>query len=278
MDFMRESIKDEIKGKIVQNFFKNSKTIAQLILLGVRRQDNTARTELNRLVIPVATRTAKKYFNPALDAGKSLATHIIIEIEKIKIDKSKKKATKKAIELENKDVLIAQLDRATKRYVFDSEELLESLLFNEVGKKPALDEIEKELKMANGQAGRYFNAITAATQGYVFKVADSAMQDAFAFKDIQNSMRWVTFFTKSCHECAALHNMVLDYKEWKYRGLPRSGVTVCKSHCHCVIIPEEYPIDISAPVQREKARITKPPKQVKKTIIKGILDRIFQVG
>ena len=99
------------------------------------------------------------------------------------------------------------------------------------------------------------NAVNSSAQSYIFRVADRAMQDAFEARDIQNNMRWVTFFARSCPDCISRHGRVQSYTDWQSEGLPRSGATVCRSHCHCVLVPDDYPTRISAPIQRRESAI-----------------------
>jgi len=140
-------------------------------------------------------------------------------------------------------------------YVLETRSLVRRLLAGGMSERAIVEQLTLEIAARGGASGKYMNAVNSSAQSYIFRVADRAMQDAFEARDIQNNMRWVTFFARSCPDCISRHGRVQSYTDWQSEGLPRSGATVCRSHCHCVLVPDDYPTRISAPILRRESAI-----------------------
>jgi len=279
VDFCRASIKTDVSNLLDAFFGSNYEIIAKLMIREAQKQDGKAAKEINRLVIPRITTIAAKYYDAALEAGDKFARDIILAMRKIrkglgwvsseyKADEGK--LARKIIR-ENEQQLVATLDANTKRYVVSTSQWLGNMLLNNVPKAGVKETVEAEIKERKRETGTFFRETVADTQGQIFKAADSAAHYAFNYeleaegKSEEKIMwRWVTFFTRSCPDCVDRHDKVWTYPEWEMIGVPRTGTTVCRSHCHCVLVPDEYDTQTRKPAQRERAKIEpEKPKEVK---------------
>lgn len=261
LDYSRDLIKEELKGKLLGLLREKETLIANIILREVKKQDGKAAARLNSIVIPLVKQIAFRYAAAAYETGKQTAGEVVKRINRINKQQTKKEKDLKTIKLKNGEVLTAAINSATDSYVVNSTQVLSSMLLSGITGQNARDRIQSDVRNNTREIQSYFRQITDHSQSYIFQTADTAMQEAFAFKDIQNNMRWVTFFTKSCPDCIDRHNRVQSFDAWESEGTPRSGVTVCRMHCHCVLVPAEYPVDVASPVKRERARIEPAGKE-----------------
>jgi len=72
---------------------------------------------------------------------------------------------------------------------------------------------------------------------------------------------WICALRLTCPDCLPLHGTSQSYSEWKASpGLPRTGWSVCRSHCECILIPND--------VAEGKAELREPLKRARKVIKK----------
>lgn len=113
------------------------------------------------------------------------------------------------------------------------------------------ESIEADLVKDLEEGGRIFsefrNAIRATSNGIINRVRDNAV---FSEVGIDTQYRWVAVLVNTCPDCLDRHNRVQKWDEWESEGLPRTGQTVCKENCRCVLLPSST-IEI-APIKREK--------------------------
>jgi len=257
VDMMRDSAKEEIKRTLLKEISSNAKNIAKLMLREIKKKDGKLKKQLMVLINAPVVKIAKKYFPGALQASEKLADEIISKVIKKNAygEIPRWKAIQRLVERNSQDALVAALSIAADQYEINSTAMLAEMIAHGVHVEIAQERTEQQISTAARETGTFFNAIVGASQSSIFRVADTAMQEAFAFHDIQNNLRWVTFFTRSCPDCIERHGRVQSHEQWQAEGLPRSGATVCRHHCHCVLVPDEYSVDIAAPVPRERARL-----------------------
>lgn len=84
--------------------------------------------------------------------------------------------------------------------------------------------------------GEFINAIKPTFAGSV-----SRFRDVGALAELGTEIKysWVAVLVNTCPDCLDRHNEAKEWTEWEAEGLPRTGATVCKEHCKCVLIPEE---------------------------------------
>ncbi len=285
VDFSRDAIKTEIETKLFRTFQKNAEIIASLIISDTRKQDGEAQREIVSLTTGFVKRTVELYFPAAINAGEFFAREVLKDISLIKksfefLEDPNWRIKERGIRTKEGDFLIARLDTATSKYVIDTKQLVTSLLVNGVAEKNIKKRLSSEIRgdVPRRETGTYFRETVVNAQSYIFQVADAAAQQAFDFELGKNTRyRWVTFFTRSCPDCVSRHNRVQSYENWQAEGLPRTGATVCRSHCHCVLVPDSYKLEVKEPLPRERAYIgssstkikDKPKSRSKRTTGKG---------
>lgn len=98
--------------------------------------------------------------------------------------------------------------------------------------------IEADLLKDLNEGGRIFgefrNAIKATTKGVINRTRDNAI---FADLGILTPYRWVAVLINTCNDCLDRHNEVKTWGEWELEGLPRTGATICKENCQCLLLP-----------------------------------------
>ena len=104
----------------------------------------------------------------------------------------------------------------------------------------ALDIIKSDLLTDLKEGGRIFgefrNAFKATYAGSIHRFRDTA-EIAEIGADLR--YRWVAVLVNTCPDCLERHGQVKEFNDWEAEGLPRTGQTVCKENCKCVLIPEE---------------------------------------
>ncbi len=113
------------------------------------------------------------------------------------------------------------------------------------------DSIEKELTDDLDNGGRIFgefrSAIRATSNGVINRTRDTAI---FSDVGIEDNFRWVAVLVNTCPDCLERHGVEHSYTEWEIIGLPRTGTTVCKENCRCMLLPASTAI--IDPIQRTK--------------------------
>ena len=103
------------------------------------------------------------------------------------------------------------------------------------------EEISKMLLEDLENNGRIFSefrrAIKSTARGSINRVRDIGY---FSEEGVDRNYRWSAVLVKTCPDCLARHGQVKTWEEWEAEGLPRTGATVCRENCHCVLIPEQF--------------------------------------
>lgn len=111
--------------------------------------------------------------------------------------------------------------------------------------------IEAELTRDLEEGGRIFgefrSSVKATSNGIINRLRDSA---EFSEIGIDTQYRWVAVLVNTCPDCLARHGRVQKWEEWEGEGLPRTGQTVCKENCRCVLLPAST--SELEPIRREK--------------------------
>jgi hypothetical protein len=150
-----------------------------------------------------------------------------------------------ARELKTMDIFL--LGKA-KRVAASLEEYVAAQVNSGVAPEIIREALLKDLDEGGRIFGEFRNAIKATVQGSTMRARDVAQ---FAEEGIDNiQYRWSAVLVNTCPDCLDRHGEVKTWDEWEAEGLPRTGATVCKENCKCVLIPA----DLSAlePIKREK--------------------------
>lgn len=113
------------------------------------------------------------------------------------------------------------------------------------------DAIESELVRDLEEGGRIFgefrSAVKATSNGIINRMRDSAQFSAIG---IDTQYRWSAVLVNTCPDCLKRHGRVQDWADWEAEGLPRTGQTVCKENCRCVLLPA-WAAELE-PIKRER--------------------------
>ena len=114
-----------------------------------------------------------------------------------------------------------------------------------------IEEIRKQLLDDLYNNGRMFSefrrAVKATASGSINRVRDAGYFSEF---EVTKNYRWSAVLVRTCPDCLERHGQVKEWEEWEALGLPRTGSTVCRENCHCVLIPEKF--SELQPIKREK--------------------------
>lgn len=115
----------------------------------------------------------------------------------------------------------------------------------------SIKDLEEQLLDDLTNNGRIFSefrrAVKATARGSINRVRDIGYFSEF---EVDRTYRWSAVLIRTCQDCLDRHGQVKSWEEWEQIGLPRTGSTVCRENCHCVLIPEEY--SELEPIRRSK--------------------------
>ena len=123
--------------------------------------------------------------------------------------------------------------------------------------------IEKTLVADLQEGGRIFGefrrAVKATTEGTIGRISTDAYLAEFGS---EIAYTWIAALVNTCEDCLPRHGEVRKLPEWETEGLPRTGWSVCKENCQCLLIPEEIaktrnelrtPLDRKTAMEERKA-------------------------
>jgi len=91
----------------------------------------------------------------------------------------------------------------------------------------------KDLEEGGRIFGEFRRSIKATANGTMNNFRDSAQWAEEV--DVQKFM-WVAVLTNTCPDCLPRHGDIKPMEEWEQEGLPRSGFSVCKDNCKCILV------------------------------------------
>jgi len=97
-------------------------------------------------------------------------------------------------------------------------------------------DLTKDLLEGGRIFGEFRNAFKATFAGSVSRFRDTGQIGEIG---VDVKFRWVAVLVNTCEDCLARHGKVRTWDKWEAEGLPRTGQTVCKENCKCVLIPME---------------------------------------
>jgi hypothetical protein len=145
------------------------------------------------------------------------------------------------------DAMIIYLTTKAAKTALTLDEFIQSrLLLGSTAK-----EIESMLLDDLTNNGRIFSefrrAIKSTARGSINRVRDIGY---FSEEGVDRNYRWSAVLVRTCPDCLERHNQVKTWEEWEDIGLPRTGSTVCRENCHCILVPEQF--SALEPIKREK--------------------------
>ena len=131
-------------------------------------------------------------------------------------------------------LLQANIDRST----ITLNQFIESRLLQGATEESIRLSLLDDLDTGGQIFGEFRNAIKTTARGSVNRVRDGAMVSEFG---IERQFRWSAVLANTCADCLGNHGLVKTWVQWEQSafGLPRSGGTICRQNCHCVLLPAE---------------------------------------
>lgn len=129
-------------------------------------------------------------------------------------------------------VLTAKIDRTA----ITIEEYIQMRLSQGAAMKAIREDLLIDLESGGRIFGEFVNAIKPTFAGSISRFRDVG---ALAETGIAEKYRWVAVLVNTCPDCLDRHNKAKSWEAWEADGLPRTGATVCKENCKCVLIPAE---------------------------------------
>lgn len=75
---------------------------------------------------------------------------------------------------------------------------------------------------------------------------------------------WVAALVKTCPDCLSRHGQIDTAANWRRRGMPRSGWSVCRERCRCQLIPQFSGGEIDVPTH---AKLIEPLRRERMSLI-----------
>jgi len=127
------------------------------------------------------------------------------------------------------------------------EEYIQTRLVLGASEETIEADLIKDLEEGGRIFGEFRSSVRATANGIINRTRDSAV---FSEIGIDTQYRWVAVLVNTCPDCIERHNRVQTWDKWEEEGLPRTGQTVCKENCRCVLLPKDT-LEIE-PIRREK--------------------------
>ena len=145
------------------------------------------------------------------------------------------------------------LSSAVTRTVASLDEIIDRLRLMGLSDDAILTQLETDLRDGGRIFGEFRRAVKATTEGTIGSISTDAYLDEFG-TDID--FTWIAALVNTCEDCLSRHGDVRKYAEWEKAGLPRTGWSVCRANCQCVLVPEEIAKgrnELRAPLDRKTA-------------------------
>lgn len=145
------------------------------------------------------------------------------------------------------------LSAAVTRTTASLDELIDRLRLQGLSDDVILEQLDDDLAQGGRIFGEFRRAIKSTTEGTIGSISTDSYLEEFG-TDIQ--FTWVAALVNTCEDCISRHGEVKLYEDWEKEGLPRSGWSVCRANCQCVLIPDkiaEGRNELRAPLDRKTA-------------------------
>ena len=128
------------------------------------------------------------------------------------------------------------LSAAVSRATASLNELIDKLRISGVTDQKIEEILDQDLKDGGRIFGEFRRAIKATTEGTLGRISTDAYIAEFG-TDIKYT--WIAALVNTCEDCLPRHGEVKGFDQWEDEGLPRTGWSICKENCQCVLVPEE---------------------------------------
>ena len=150
-------------------------------------------------------------------------------------------------ELSDREIKTLEIFLTTKakKTAITIEEYITTRLLQGASRESIRQVLLDDLKTGGRIFGEFRNGIKATANGTIHRFRDNA---EFSELGLDLKYRWAAVLVKTCPDCLERHGKVKTWEEWEEEGLPRTGQTVCKEWCRCMLIPAR--MSVLEPIQR----------------------------
>lgn len=128
------------------------------------------------------------------------------------------------------------LQAKAKRTAISIEEYIQTRLAQGASKETLQADLLDDLENGGRIFSEFRNAIRATSNGVINRFRDNGI---FSSIGVDTKYRWVAVLINTCPDCLERHNQVQTWSDWEAEGLPRTGQTVCKENCKCILLPAD---------------------------------------
>jgi hypothetical protein len=149
------------------------------------------------------------------------------------------------------DILEVYMFGTSARTAVTLQEYIDARLLSGADPDIIKDELLTDLKEGGRIFGEFRNSMKSNARGHISRARDCS---EFSELGVKGSYRWSAVLINTCPDCMDRHGEEKTWEEWEDEGMPRTGATVCKENCKCVLLPAE--VAVLAPIKRPR-RVTK---------------------
>jgi len=143
-----------------------------------------------------------------------------------------------------------QLLAGARRTIVTLEEYISVRLLQGASKKAIYDALIQDLNTGGRIFGEFRNSIRATSNAVISRSRDTAVIEETGMEE---RLRWVAVLDeRTCPDCNENHGKEKTWGEWERDGLPRTGATVCRNFCRCILAPVTTPK--TNPIRRSRKR------------------------
>ena len=131
-----------------------------------------------------------------------------------------------------------------------TKQLVSNLTYAGAAKTTIETVIASDLASFGRITGELNNAITnSVVQGIMMAAQQGEYEN---YETLEQEFIWVTVSGRVCKDCSGVSGQTKKFSEWEKHGLQRSGWSVCRHRCYCVLDPTgTLPKSIPKPDVRE---------------------------
>lgn len=149
------------------------------------------------------------------------------------------------------DALAINLTSLSSRTAITLEEYIASQIANGVAEA----ELEAALLTDLTEGGRIFGEFNRqfglSVKGQMGNITNRIAEEAFG----SDKYAWIAVLINTCKDCLPRHGQVDTAEGWERRGKPRTGWSICRTNCQCMLIPETAvagQVNLKNPIKRRR--------------------------
>lgn len=181
----------------------------------------------------MSLKTMNEYLSKAERANKT--QRVLDMIDRANNRKAAKRAEIYALELaKEKGILKA-----------DIELFIKQAELSGLSQKEILKQLVKASQIGTGPVEQFKRRIESVERDVLRREASASEIDEYNKAALPGEKwEWITISTKPCPDCQIRAGVILSYDEWKDRGFPGDGRTICRSSCMCKLMPVSVADDL----------------------------------